>query len=129
MKYENIEIIEAFPVIFVPEEHLPNVKSNSFHENPDEAVDKQAEWLMALLIEIDTIRSTLKKVIKTPFEVNCFIDNMVFVLPLMVIDGYPRGEYDPKKIIEIFDICKKHFEKVKIAVLLDGLIKVIETGI
>lgn len=104
IKYENVEIKELCPLVFVPQADCDRKKNSKTKE------DRLLPFIEAESVVNDFIR---EKNIKNVYA-DCNIDNMVEV----------RGLEDPFDIMELFKLCKANFKEVELGVYLDGYITV-----
>lgn len=107
MKYKNIKIMELCPLVFVSQEDLNSVSIKGLEDKGRLLTFFKASRVVDTFLRKNHTFLPIRK----PYA-DCNIDNMVEV----------RGLEDPFDVMQVFNLCKDHFQKVEIGVYLEDFI-------
>lgn len=104
MKYENVEIMELCPLVFVSQEDLDRVSIKGLEDKGRLLPFFKANRVVDAFLKEKNINA----------YADCNVDNMVEV----------RGMEDPFDIMDVFNLCQMYFKKVELGVYLEDYITV-----
>jgi hypothetical protein len=104
MKYENVEIMELCPLVFVSQEDLNRVSIKGLEDKGR---------LLPFFKANQVVDAFLRKNHVNAYA-DCNIDNMVEI----------RGLDDPFNVMQVFNLCKEYFKEVELGVYLEDYITV-----
>lgn len=102
MNYKNVEIMELCPLVFVSQEDLDRASIKGLEDKGRLIPFFKANRVVDVFLRKNHINA----------YADCNIDNMVEV----------RGIDDPFDVMQVFNLCKQHFQKVEIGVFLEDYI-------